>query len=173
MIVTLAGQAQFVAVVAEITRLGAGLAGLYLTVTLVVSLAQSHLGSISGQPHVLADMLDRIIPVLICFAVAVTANELGSRVSQIVTTATATDAPGALSLWQALAGFVVNTVIYSVGASLAAGFATGAFSAQLAVFAGKPNALSQAQTRLGLTVLTAVLTLVSVTLAQAILRAAL
>ncbi len=169
----LVGQAQFVAVVAEITQIGTGLAGIYLTVTLVVSLAQAHLGSISGQPQVLAEMLDRIIPVVICFAVAVTANELGSQVSQIIAAVSATDAASALLLWQALAGFVVNTVIYSVGASLAAGFATGAFSAQLAVFAGKPNAVSTAWMRLGLTVLTAVFTLVSVTLAQAILQAVL
>ena len=167
------GQTQFVGVVAEITQIGAGLAGIYLAVALAVSLAHSHLGSISGQPHVLADALDRIIPVVICFAVAVTANDLGNSISALASATAAADATSTLMLWQALAGFVVNTIILSIGASLSVGFAIGAFSAQLAVFTGQPNAVSTAWTRLGLTVLTAVLTLISMTLANALLQSVL
>jgi hypothetical protein len=167
------GQAQVVAVVAEIVTLCAGLSGIYLVGTVVFAMAQSHLGAISGQPRVLADMMDQIIPATICFAVALAARGLGDGVSQILSASTPASASDALALWQALARFVVSTVIYSVGASMAAGFATGVLSAQLAVFAGQPQAASTIWTRLLMVVGTGVLTLASVTLANAIIQAAL
>jgi hypothetical protein len=166
------GQAQFVATVSEVITICTGLAGIYLVGAILFAAAQSHLGAIGGQPNVLADLTDRIILAVICFAVAISARSLGGAVSQIVSATTPTDAASALALWQALAGFVVNTVIYSLGASLAVGFATGAFSAQLATLAGQPHAMSSAWTRLLMVVATGVLTLVSVTLADAIIQAA-
>lgn len=165
-----AGQAQFVAVISEVITLCTGLAGIYLMGTILFAAVQSHLGAIGGQPNILADLTDRIIPAVICLAVAVSARSLGDAVSQIASATTPTNASNALALWQALASFVVNTVIYSLGASLAVGFATGAFSAQLAALAGQPHAMSSAWTRLLMVVATGVLTLVSVTLANAILQ---
>lgn len=164
------GQAEFVAVVSEVITLCTGLAGIYLVGTVVFAAAQSHLGAISGQPGVLADLTDRLVPAVICFAVAVSARSLGEAVSQIISATTPTDTTSALTLWQALASFVVQTVIYSMGASLAVGFATGAFSAQLATLMGQPYAMSSAWTRLLMIVATGVLTLVSVTLANAIIQ---
>lgn len=166
------GQAQFVAVVSEVISLCTGLAGIYLVGTVLFTAAQSHLGAVAGQPNILADLTDRLVPAVICFAVAVSARSLGDAVSQIVSGATPTDTASALALWQALAGFVVNTVIYSMGASLAVGFATGAFSAQLAALMGQPYAMSSAWTRLLMIVATGVLTLLSVTLANAIIQTA-
>ncbi len=167
---SIAGQPQFVAAISEIITLCAGLAGIYLVGTILFAAVQSHLGAIGGQPNVLADLTDQIIPAVICFAVSVSARSLGDAVSQIISATTPTDAASALALWQALASFVVNTVIYSLGASLAVGFATGAFSAQLAAFVGHPHAMSSAWMRLLMVIATAVLTLVSVTLANAILQ---
>lgn len=170
---TVAGQAQIVSVVAEIITLCAGLAGIYFVGTVVLAAAQSHLGAISGRPGVLADMLDQIVPAVICFAIALSAQSLGSEVSRILSTTTPSSASDSLALWQALASFVVNTIIYASGAGLAAGFATGAFSAQLAVFAGQPHVLSTLWTRLLMVVGTGLLTLVSVTIANAIIQAVL
>ena len=163
---------QFTATIAEVLQLGTGLAGLYLTVALVVTLAQAHLGVVTGQPRALADVLERVIPVVLCFAVAVTAPGLGRDVSELVSGVAPSNAATALALWHALASLVVKTIILSIGASLAVGIATGAFSAQLAVFVGQPNGLSSAWACIGLVVLTAVLTITSVTLADVILQLA-
>lgn len=167
---SIVGQAQFAATLSEVITLCTGLASIYLVGTMLFAAVQSHLGAIGGQPHVLADLTDRVIPSVICLAVAVSARSLGDAVSQIVSTMPPTNATSALALWQALASFVVNTVIYSLGASLAVGFATGAFSAQMAALAGQPHAMSSAWTRLWMVAATGVLTLVSVTLANAILQ---
>lgn len=166
-----AGQAQMMSTVAEIVTLCAGLAGIYFVGTIVFAAAQSHLGAVSGQPRVVADLIDQIIPAVICLAVVLTAQQLGNEVAHVLTTTMPTNASAALALWRALASFVVNTVIYSAGASLAVGFATGAFSAQLAVFAGQPRALSTLWTRLLMVLGTGTLVLVSVTIANALVHA--
>ncbi len=165
------GTGEFAAIIGEITSLAAGLAGIYLTGSLVLTIAQSHAAAIAGQARALADLAERLIPIVLCFAVARTAGQLSAEVRNILASA-ASDPGAALGMWQALAMFVVNTIIFSTGASLAVGFATGAFSAQLAVFVSRPDALSSAWMRLVMVTLTAALTLVSVALAQAIVQAA-
>lgn len=165
-----ASQAEVAAIIAEITRLAAGLAGLYFTVSLVVTIAQSHAAAIAGQTWRLADLKEQLIPIVLCFAVAGTASQLSDELRNILASAPPSDPGAALGMWQALASFVVNTIIFATGASLAVGFATGAFSAQLAVLAGQPDALSSAWSRLVMVTLTAVLTLMSVVVAQTILQ---
>jgi hypothetical protein len=167
---TSASQAEVAAIIAEITRLAAGLAGLYFTVSLVVTIAESHAAAIAGQTWRLAELKERLIPIVLCFAVAGTASQLSGELRTIVEGAQPSDPAAALGVWQALASFVVNTIIFATGASLAVGFATGAFSAQLAVLAGQPDALASAWSRLVMVPLTAVLTMLSVVLAQAILQ---
>jgi hypothetical protein len=166
---TSAGQAEFAAIIAEVTGLGAGLAGLYFTVGLVVTIAQSHAAAIAGQTWRLADLKEQLIPIVLCFAVAGTASQLSAQLGSILSGAPSS--PGeALKVWQALASFVVNTIIFSTGASLAVGIATGAFAAQLAVFVGRPDAVSSAWMRLVMVTLTAALTMTSVSLAQGVLQ---
>lgn len=166
---TSAGQAEFAAIIAEVTGLGAGLAGLYFTVGLVVTIAQSHAAAIAGQTWRLADLKEQLIPIVLCFAVAGTASQLSAQLGSILSGAPSS--PGeALKVWQALASFVVNTIIFSTGASLAVGIATGAFAAQLAVFVGRPDAVSSAWMRLVMVTLTAALTMTSVALAQSVLQ---
>lgn len=163
------GQAEFAAIIAEVTGLGAGLAGLYFTVGLVVTIAQSHAAAIAGQTWRLADLKEQLIPIVLCFAVAGTASQLSAQLGSILSGAPSS--PGeALKVWQALASFVVNTIIFSTGASLAVGIATGAFAAQLAVFVGRPDAVSSAWMRLVMVTLTAALTMTSVALAQSVLQ---
>jgi hypothetical protein len=166
---TSAGQAEFAAIIAEVTGLGAGLAGLYFTVGLVVTIAQSHAAAIAGQTWRLADLKEQLIPIVLCFAVAGTASQLSAQLGSILSGAPSS--PGeALKLWQALASFIVNTIIFSTGATMAVGIATGAFAAQLAVFVGRPDAVSSAWMRLVLVTLTAALTMTSVALAQSVLQ---
>lgn len=166
---TSAGQAEFAAIIAEVTGLGAGLAGLYFTVGLVVTIAQSHAAAIAGQTWRLADLKEQLIPIVLCFAVAGTASQLSAQLGSILSGAPSS--PGeTLKLWQALASFIVNTIIFSTGASLAVGIATGAFAAQLAVFVGRPDAVSSAWMRLVMVTLTAALTMTSVALAQSVLQ---
>lgn len=164
-----AGQAEFAAVVTELTGLGAGLAAIYFTVSLVMTIAQSHAAAIAGQTQLLADLKERLIPIVLCVAVAATAHQLGDEVRTLLASGAA-DASAALSLWHALAGLVINTILFSTGATLAVGFATGAFAAQLAAFVGRPDVLSTAWLRLVMVILTAVLTLISLNLAQAVLQ---
>jgi hypothetical protein len=161
---------QFATTVAEVVRLSTVLAGAYLTVGLVLVAAQAHWAVVAGQPVRAALAPEGAFAVVMCFGVAVSAASLASEIAQVASGAPVVDGSSAAAVWQILASLVVRTVILSVGASLAIGIATGAASAQLAVLIGQPRAASALWTRLALTVLTAVLTLASVPLAEALLR---
>lgn len=159
----------FVGVAAELVRLAAGLAGVYLAVALVVTLAQAHLQAVAGQPAALAGVVEQLAPVIVCFAVAVNAGLLGDQVAALA--GPVGDAGGALAVWEALAAALIRTLIVSVGASLAVGVATGAFQAQLDALTGRPQALADFGGRLAQVVITAVLTLLSLQLVTFIFQA--
>lgn len=152
------------AVLAEILAWGGALAGIYFTVALVVAFAQAHLGAVTGRAGVMAEMHERVILIVICFAVAASAAALGQQVAQPVGGG-AQDAGAAVTLWRSLAEFVVRAVILSVGASLAVGFASGVLGAQLSVLTGRPGTLAVLAGRLVAVVVTGVLTLLAVRLA--------
>lgn len=154
-----------------LTQVFASLAGLYFTGVVVLNLAQAHLETIAGIPSALATMLDRLIPAVICFVVAANATSVGNEVAKIMGIASAQDAAGVFLLSKLIVEFIVNVILYSIGASLAVGFATGALAAQLSAFTNQPGALSNAWIRIGLTVLTGMLTLLSVTLSNAMIQA--
>lgn len=153
----------FASTLAEVVALGSGLAGLFFSVALVGTLLQAHLNTVAGQPRAVADLLERLLPIVVCFAVAQSAPQVGAQVAAL-TASGATGAEAALALWHSVANVLVKMLLGSVGASLAVGVATGALSAQLEVLSGQPQRLSAIGVRVGLVVLTAVLTLLSLQL---------
>lgn len=153
-------------------QLGAGLASLYFTVALVLMLAQAHASAVAGQPRRLAEVAERLTPLVVCLAVAVSAPSVGGAIAGAISGGVPSDAASAIVLWRSLARVVIGIVIASVGASLSAGIALGAFSAQITLLLGQPNGVASVGARIGLTTLTAMLTLASVALADAVLRAA-
>ena len=161
--------ADFTAVTAEVTRLAAGLGALYFTVAVVLAAGQAQLAAGAGQPRLLAELQERLLPLVICLAVAAAADRLGADVRGALAGGAA-DAAQTLALGRALAGFVVNTVIGAAGAGLAAGIALGSFSAQLAAVTGAPDAVSEAGRRLLAVTLTAGLTAASLALAQGLVQ---
>jgi hypothetical protein len=82
-----------------------------------------------------------------------------------------TDASGIVSVWQALAIMLANTVIVSGGAWLAMGLATGALSAQVAMITGHPHALAKVEERVMAVLVTAVLTATTARIVEFIIRA--
>lgn len=160
----LARSGALVAVVAEVMRWAGGLAAIYFTVALLMTLAQAHVGAIAGRAGVMAELYERTIPLIVSLAVVASATALGEALRQSLA-AGAQDAAGAVALWRSLAEFVVQAVILSAGASLAMGFASGVFAAQLSLLAGQPGTLAALNVRLLLVVLTGALTLLAVRLA--------
>jgi hypothetical protein len=160
----LARSGALMAVLAEVMQWAGGLAAIYFTVALVLTLAQAHVGAIAGRASVVAELYERAIPVVVCLAVVASAAALGEAVRQWLA-AGVQDAAGAVALWRSLAEIVVQTVILSVGASLAVGFASGVLGAQLSLLAGQPRTMAALATRLLLVTLTGALTLLAVRLA--------
>ena len=160
------GTVTIAAVVAEVVMLCTGLAGLYLTGSLVFSLSQANLEMAGGRVRALADARDRIFPPIVCFVVAACAQSLGSAITALAPTASIADAASALALWRALAEFVVRIVLLSAGAVTAVSFASGGLAAQIAVACGQPGALSQLWTRLLLAAATGGLALLSVEISR-------
>ena len=119
----------------------------------------------------LADAQMRILPAVICFVVAVSANVLSQQVPVQPAGGGGMDASSVFALWKAIAAFVINIVLFSAGAVVAVGFATGGLTAQVAVFTGQPGALSQGWIRVLLVAAAGVLTLASVQIANWIVGA--
>lgn len=163
------GLTRFVAAAAELIRLCSGLVGIYVMGMILWAAVQSHWGALSGRPHSLADLADQISLAAVCGAITLNAQRLSEAVTQLIATAPQNES-SVLAVWQALANFVVTVVIHSIGASLAVGVATGAFSAQAAALTGQPQVLSSTWARLAGVVATGLITLLSVTLANAILQ---
>lgn len=157
--------ANFATTLSEVVSLGSGLASIFFSIALVATLLQAHLNTIAGQPRALADVLERLLSIVVCFAVAQSAPQVGAQVASLTATG-ATGAEAALTLWHNVASVLVKILLASVGASLAVGVATGALSAQLEVLSGQPQRLSSIWVRVGLVVMTAVLTLLSLQLAD-------
>ncbi len=165
---TLFAQAQLVAVLAEVVELATGLIGLYLAVATVTTLAQGHFQAITGQPGALAEVLNRFLPVVICAAVAVSARALGEDIAALVSASAATEVAAALALWRALAAFVVRAVILCAAAGLTAALVGGVAATQLAIAFGLPRAVASGWHRIGLILLTGVLTIAGLNVANAI-----
>ena len=163
----LARSGAFVAILAEIMQWAGGLAGIYFTVALVLTIAQEHLGAVAGRAGVMAELYERSIPLVVCLGVVASAAALGQGVGAAMSSGVQ-NAAGALALWQSLAQFVVDAVILSAGASLAVGFATGVLSSQIGILIGAPGALASTWTRLLLVIVTGALTLMGVRLASLI-----
>jgi hypothetical protein len=172
MLVHLAREAQVVQAVTEVVRWASIIATGYLAAGFTLHLAQAHWSSLTGEARSLSQAADGLAPLVICFVIAVTATQLANQLKDIVQQG-APDLPGSRALAEALANFVINTVIFSIGATLAGGVAAGLFSAQLASLIGQPQALGATWARLGLVVVTGLLTVLSVGIAQAIVQAVL
>ena len=160
------GAVTIAAIAAEVVTLCTGLAGLYLTGSLVFSLSQANLEVAGGRARALAEARDRIFPPVVCFVFAACAQSLGGTIAALAPTAAVPDAAGALALWRAIAEFVVRLVLLSAGAVTAVSFATGGLAAQVAVLSGRPDTLSQLWTRLLLAAATGGLTLLSVEISR-------
>lgn len=160
------GFATLAAIASEVVMLCTGLAGLYLTGCLVFSLAQANLEAATGRSRALADARDRILPPIVCFIIAACAQSLATEIAALAPAAPALDGASALALWRAIAELVVRAVLLSAGAVTAVNFASSGLAAQLALFSGQPDALSQLWIRLLLAAATGGLTLLSVDISQ-------
>jgi hypothetical protein len=158
-------------IVAQIVQIFCALSGFYLTGTIVFSLAQANIEAAAGRPAALADARDRIIPVVISFIVAVSANVLANTVPVQPASGGPSDAAGVIGLWKAIAVFLINIVLGSAGAVTAVGIAAGALDTQIAVLTGQPKFMAQAWMRLALVVVMGALTLASMHLANWIIQA--
>src|SRR5689334_19994712 len=168
LVISLDSGAQLAAIVSEILAVASGAASVWFTLQVVITLAEAHGAAVSGAPVALASITNKVIPALICVIIAVNAHEMGEQFKDILGRATPTDAAGTFTLWSAIALVVIRTIIYCIGASLTVGFSTGALSAQLAVFTGSPNVLSNLKIRLLAVTLTGLGTVLSLTLVQVI-----
>jgi hypothetical protein len=158
----------FAATLAEVMQLVAGIGAATFALAMVLAAAQTQAAATTGRPALLADWLERALPLVISIAVVATAQHLGAEL-QALLAGGASSAGEAVALWRALAGAVTTVTITCAGAGLAAGLALGAFSAQLAALSGETGALSELWRR-GLAVAgAAALTALSLAVANAVL----
>jgi len=156
--------------VAEITQICAGLAGVALTVGLVLAMLQNQIGVASGAPGAIAHTTEQIIAIIVCFAVALAAPDVGKLVSGVV--GAATSSAGIISVGRELGGFVVRIAISGAGVLMAVFTSSTAVGTQLATMLGRPSAGGAIMARLGMVIISGVLTLLSLQLANLIITAA-
>jgi len=148
--------------ISQLTGFVTAIIGVFLSIAVVTSLAQAHLGAVTGRPRPMVEAMDQIIMAVICFAIAINAGTLGKFIadtlSPLSSSTTAGTMDAAVKVWFVLGAWLIRTVISAVGASLAVGLALGAFETQLATLTGSPDAMAQFMTRAVAVVLTAIAT---------------
>ncbi len=163
--------AGFASAVADLIKLLTGAGGLYVTLTVVLNLAQANLEVIGGRYAALSEARDRLLPAVVCFAICASAQTLSGEIVQIIQRAgDPSSAAATVAVWKAMAEFVVRTVLVGTGGAFAAGIALGGFAAQLAALTGEVNVLGQASFRIVLVAVTAGLTLASVEISRLIIQ---
>lgn len=155
-------------VVAEIVRLGTGLAGVYFAAAVVLAIAKGHLSAMAGEPAAMSEIVQQVTFAVVCLVVALMSGSLSGQVNAILAVE-AQDPTQATRMWKTLAEHVLNAVILSTGATMGIGVAFGTFAAQLAAMAGEPGARATLVSRVGLVLMTGVLTLLSMKIANALL----
>ena len=157
-------------IVQEIVRMCAFAGGLFLVVGLVAAMLEAQLGSISGTPFALARVTERVILITFCLAVVVSAGEAGAQVSAILSKYCTGEHP--FEIWRLLAQMVVNILMLTGGAAMVLFVVGSSVGAQLATLAGHPNARATAIAKVGMALVTGVLTLMGVQIANVIITAA-
>lgn len=154
----------------EILSLCAGVAGTLLTVGLVLAALQAQIGVAAGNPGVVAHVTEQIIAIIVCFIVAISAKDIGTKVADL---AKGAGGPGGFVVSVSnLGGFVVRMVILSAGAGLAFFTSKEAVAAQIASVLGSPNAAAAILVRLGLVIISGVVTLLSLEIARLVISSA-
>lgn len=156
--------------VTEITQIAAGLAGIALTLGLVFALLQNEIGVASGAPGVMAHVTEQIIAIIVCFAVVLAAPDVGNLVGQLVKGATSP--AGVISVGKELGAFVVRIAISGAGILLAVFTSSAAIGTQLATLFGRPSSGGAIIARLGMVIVSGILTLLSIQIANMIIAAA-
>lgn len=164
------GQAEVVQVVATVVAICAGVAAAYFLGAVALALGTAQAAATTDRPGVLSQAFEQLIPALICLTVALNAQSLAEQVTALIGGQAITDASGVVSVWQALAIMLANTVIVSGGAWLAMGLATGALSAQVAMITGHPHTLAGVKGRVMAVLVTAVLTAITARIVDFIIR---
>jgi hypothetical protein len=165
------GNAGFASAVADLIKVLTGLGGLYVTLTVVLNLAQANLEVIGGRFAALSEARDRLLPAVVCFAICASAQALSSEIVQIIQQAgDPASAEATVAVWKAMAEFVARTALVGTGGAFAVGIALGGFMAQLAALTGETNVLGQASFRIVLVAVTAALTFASVEISHLIIQ---
>ena len=156
--------------VTDVVKLCAGAGGLYLFVGFVATMLEAQLGSISGTPFALARVTERVILITFCLAVLVSARGLGDQVKVLLCAKQV--GPDPFELWRLLTQMVVNILVLAGGAAMVLFVVGSSVGAQLATLAGHPNARATAVAKVGMALVTGVLTLMGVQIANVIIAAA-
>ncbi len=164
------GQAEVVRVVATVVAICAGIATAYFLGVVALALGAAQAAAVTGLPGTLSRAFEPLMPAIICLTVAVNARSLAEQVTTLIGSQAITDAGGVVTVWQAVASMLANTVIVSGGAWLAMGLATGALSAQVAMITGHPHALAGVKGRVMAVLATAVLTAITARIVEFIIR---
>lgn len=156
-------------IVGEIVSMCAAAAGVYLTVGLVLLAVELQIGGSTGMPHAMANVVERAVAIVVCFVVAVAAKDLGGQVATMMTVIN--NNGDAVAVWRALGTLVVRLAIGAAGAGMALFVTSSSFSAQVASMLGQPDAHATAVVRIGMAVITGVVTLLSMQIANLIIAA--
>ncbi len=156
-------------IVGEVVSMCAAAAGVYLAIGLVLLAVELQIGGSTGMPQAMAHVVERAVAIVVCFVVAVTAKDLGGQVATMMTVVN--NNGDATALWRALGTLVARLAIGAAGTGMALFVTSSSFSAQVASMIGQPDTHATAVVRIGMAVITGVVTLLSMQIANLIIAA--
>jgi hypothetical protein len=161
----------FILVVAEILRWGAGAAALLFLVITVLAAKEANTATMWGRPGVLAEVAEKVFPAVFALSVALAAGDLGAYVRELVASAPRSGA-SLIQVWTALVACVVQVCLMSVSLELAIAILTGTLDGQLGQILGQPQAVARGWTRVIIALLAGSLALLSPHIAQQVIQVA-
>jgi hypothetical protein len=162
--------------VLDLVQVFVALGGIYFSVALVLNLAQAQLASATGDTIGHARALQQGIAMVILLSVAVSVKPLAGAIAPYFYGANfaaenvITDLDSAYEVWRQLANIVVRLAIGGGGTFLTINAVYSGAGIHLAKAAGMPVGMSQAVGKLGMAVGGGVLTLLSMVIANGLLR---
>jgi hypothetical protein len=151
---------------------------IYFFVSVVINFAQAQAASVTGDRIGYAHAMQQVIGMVVMLAVAASIRTMSGEINTIIGNAlginsdagaSLTNPDGLVVIWKALAQIVVNIVISGSLVFMTVSAAFSGLSAQIAHFAGRPNAASEGVVRLMTVVVGGVVTIVSTFAANEIL----
>jgi hypothetical protein len=162
-------QAEVARITAILLAVCAGIASAYFIGATAIAFTEAQAAASLGRPAALAEAARTLTPALLCLVISFNARSVAEAINSLVGNGLS-DGNSLIQVWRGVAASIANTVIVCSAAWLAIGVATGLLDGQIALITGRRHGLAPAYERLIAVIATAILAVLSLRLADALIR---